>query len=63
MSLKKYFINNKVPKHQRNDIALLCDEQNIIWIIGYALSDKYKVDETTKNILKISVKHLEQDNA
>ncbi|NMC57134.1 MAG: tRNA lysidine(34) synthetase TilS [Eubacteriaceae bacterium] len=57
-SLKKYFINIKVPKQQRDKIPLLCDEENIIWIIGYALSDKYKVDEETKNILKISAKSL-----
>lgn len=57
-SIKKYFINNKVPKQQRDNILLLCDEENIIWIIGYALSDKYKVDEGTKNILKISAKSL-----
>ncbi len=63
MSLKKYFINNKVPKQRRDAIPLLCDEQNIIWIMGYALSDKYKVDEKTKNIVKISVKSLEKDDA
>ncbi|MEL7569892.1 MAG: tRNA lysidine(34) synthetase TilS [Eubacteriaceae bacterium] len=57
-SVKKYYINNKVPKQQRDNILLLCDEENIIWIIGYALSDKYKVDEGTKNILKISAKSL-----
>jgi len=59
VSLKKYFINNKIPKQQRDAIPLLCDDQNIIWIIGHALSDKYKVDEKTKNIIKISVKSME----
>jgi tRNA(Ile)-lysidine synthase len=63
VSLKKYFINNKIPKEKRDAIPILCDEKNIIWIIGYALSDKYKVDEKTKNILKVTAESLEQDDA
>lgn len=59
VSLKKYFINNKIPKEKRNSICLLCDEQNIVWIIGYALDDRYKVDSATKNIVKITVSDLE----
>jgi len=59
MSVKKYFINNKIPKEKRDEICLLCDEQNIIWIIGYALDDRYKVDSQTKNIAKITASDLE----
>jgi tRNA(Ile)-lysidine synthase len=59
VSIKKYFINNKIPKEKRDGICLLCDEKNIIWVIGYALDDRYKVDSQTKNIAKITVSDLE----
>jgi len=63
VSLKKYFINNKIPKQQRDNIPLLCDKDNIIWVIGYALNDAYKIDKNTKNIIKITVTDMERDNA
>jgi len=52
--LKDFFIDLKIPAHERDDILLLCDEEQIIWVVGYRLSDLYKVDSTTEN--KISFK-------
>ena len=46
--VKDYFIDKKIPKDLRDKIPLLVDDENIIWIIGYATSDLYKVDESTK---------------
>ncbi|MBI9014007.1 MAG: tRNA lysidine(34) synthetase TilS [Clostridiales bacterium] len=52
--LKDFLIDQKVPVHRRDDVLLLCDEEQIIWVAGYRLSDLYKVDSHTKN--KISFK-------
>lgn len=52
--LKDFFIDLKIPVHERDNILLLCDEGQIIWVVGYRLSDLYKVDERTEN--KISFK-------
>lgn len=51
--LKEYFIDIKIPKDQRDEIPLLCVENEVIWIVGYKISDKFKVTENTSNILKI----------
>lgn len=53
--LKDLFIDLKVPQDKRNDIPLLCFDDDIAWIIGYNISDKYKVDKNTKNILQIKL--------
>ena len=51
--IKDYFIDEKVPKDERDKIPLIIDEENILWVVGYRSSDLYKVTADTKNILVI----------
>lgn len=51
--LKKYFIDNKIPREKRQNIPLIAIENEIVWIIGYKTSDKFKVTENTKRVLKL----------
>jgi tRNA(Ile)-lysidine synthase len=51
--LKEYFIDNKIPRGIRNTIPLIAIENEIVWVIGYKISDKFKVTENTKSILKV----------
>jgi len=54
--LKEFMIDNKIPRDIRDKILLLAKEREIIWVIGYRISDKFKVTENTKSILKLEVK-------
>lgn len=47
--LSDYFINQKIPSLKRDHILLLCDDEHIIWIVGYRMSEKYKIDHSTQN--------------
>ena len=49
--VKNYFIDKKVPKELRDKTPLLVDDENIIWLIGYASSELYKITNETKKIL------------
>ncbi len=51
--LKEYFIDCKVPREKRSKIPLICMGNQVVWIIGDKISDKFKVTENTKSILKI----------
>lgn len=51
--LKEYLIDMKVPRELRDDIPLVCTGNEVVWIIGYKISDKFKVTENTKSALKI----------
>lgn len=51
--LKDYFIDEKIPKEERDEIELLADGKEIIWVIGKRLSEKYKITGSTKNIIII----------
>lgn len=59
--LKDYFIDKKIPREKRQTIPLLADGSHIIWILGDRISEKYKVTETTKNILKVSIMEVKKD--
>ena len=52
-SLGRYFIDEKVPKDERDQVLLLADGSHIVWIIGMRISDYYKITENTKTIIKI----------
>ena len=54
--LKEYFIDNKIPREMRDNIPLIAKGQEIVWIIGYKTSDKFKVTENTKRLLRLIYK-------
>jgi len=56
--LKKFFIDAKVPKWERGKIPLLTFKNEVYWIAGFRLSEKVKVREESKVILKISIDGL-----
>ncbi|MEG0775575.1 tRNA lysidine(34) synthetase TilS [Clostridium sp.] len=51
--LKDLFMDLKIPREQRDEIPLICFGDEIGWIVGYRISDKFKVENHTKNILEI----------
>ncbi|MTI68048.1 MAG: tRNA lysidine(34) synthetase TilS [Firmicutes bacterium] len=53
--LKDFFIDEKIPRDKRDSIPLICDDNNIIWIVGFRISELYKVTEATKRFLKIKI--------
>ena len=55
--LKNFFIDEKVDRNLRDKIPLIISNDEIIWIVGHSVSNDFKVDKTTSNILKIEVKN------
>lgn len=51
--LKEFFIDEKIPREIRDSIPLLAIDNEIVWVVGYRMSDKFKVDENTKKVLVI----------
>ncbi len=43
MKLKDYFINQKIPQDKKDEYILLCKENEVLWILGEKISEKYKV--------------------
>ena len=58
--LKDLFIDLKIPKERRDSIPLITFGDDIAWIVGYRISDKFKINKDTKNILKIKIEREEE---
>lgn len=54
-TLKKFFINEKVPAEKRDRISLIADGKEIVWIVGYRQNKAYQITEKTKKIIEIEV--------
>ena len=54
--LSKFFKDEKMSILQKEKIWLLCSANEIIWVIGKRLDDRFKAIVTTENILKIELK-------
>ena len=56
-SLKKFFNERKIPVEERGYLPLIADAAGEVYAVcGVEISEKIKVDETTKEILYIAVK-------
>ncbi len=53
--LKEYFIDRKIPAPQRGEIPLLVDAVSIVWIGGERISERVRVTERTRRVLKAEV--------
>ncbi|MFL0195153.1 tRNA lysidine(34) synthetase TilS [Clostridium sp. WILCCON 0269] len=51
--LKSLFIDLKISKNKRDKIPLVCFGNEIGWVVGYRISELFKVDKNTKDILAI----------
>ena len=55
--LKSYFINEKIIQSKRDNIPLLVDGKEVVWVIGYRMNMEYQISSDTKKILEIKVNH------
>ena len=54
--LKDYMIAEKIPKQRRDELPLLAEGSHVLWLIGYRISEYYKVEADTKHILQVCFK-------
>lgn len=52
--LSNYFVDEKIPSGQRDQIPLLAIGHEIIWIVGGRIGENYKVTEDTVRIMEIT---------
>ena len=57
-TVKAFMIDEKIPREDRDRICLLADGSHILWIVGYRVSEKYKVTEHTKTILQVQMRKV-----
>ncbi|MBE7031788.1 MAG: tRNA lysidine(34) synthetase TilS [Ruminococcaceae bacterium] len=58
--IKSVFIDEKIPKNDRNKIPLLCTGDEVVAIVGSRVSEKYKVTKDTERALVIKYGTVEE---
>jgi tRNA(Ile)-lysidine synthase len=53
--LSKFFKDQKLSLIEKENIWILCSDHKIVWIVGTRQDERFKVEETTKNIIKIQL--------
>ncbi|MBN1997553.1 tRNA lysidine(34) synthetase TilS [candidate division KSB1 bacterium] len=54
--LSDYFVDQKIPLYQRNRIPLITCKNQIIWIGGCRLDDRFKIKQKTKTVLRLQLR-------
>lgn len=50
-----YFIDEKIPLHEKENTWLLCSGKKIVWIMGQRLDDRFKITQKSRQVLKIEI--------
>ncbi len=54
--LQDFFVDEKVPRDERDSIPVIASGDSIIWIAGYRGDERFKATEATKRFLRLEFK-------
>ncbi len=52
--LSRFFTHSKVDREKRESFPVVADGDEIIWVVGLRLSERYKVTGSTKRVMRIT---------
>jgi tRNA(Ile)-lysidine synthase len=58
--LKSFLINARVPVVERGRLALVCDQEKIVWVAGVRLSDRVKLRDSTQRVLVMRAEEVDE---
>ena len=59
-SLRTYMTDAKIPNDIRDEIPVIAAGNHVMWLVGYRISEAYKIDKSTKTIVEI--KYIKETN-
>lgn len=54
-SLRRFFIDEKIPADRRDRILLLAEGSHILWVVGYRISEAYKISDSTIRVFTADI--------
>jgi len=51
-------VDEKIPRDERDIVPLLINNNEIAWVIGYRVDDRFKVDDNTKRVMRLEIRPM-----
>ncbi len=58
VKLQDFFVNAKVPRAERGRIPLVLSGDEIVWVVGYRINDRYKVSKRTRRTIRVEARRV-----
>lgn len=58
--LQDFMVDEKIPREQRDRIPLVATPDQIVWVAGYRMDDRFKVTPDTRRILRLQFQQIEE---
>jgi tRNA(Ile)-lysidine synthase len=55
--ISDFFIDEKIPVHEKEKIWLLCSGEKIVWVMGHRIDNRFKIDKNTISVIKIEIRY------
>lgn len=53
--ISDFLVDIKVPMHEKNNVYVLVSGDEIVWVVGYRIDNRFKIDEKSSSVLKIKI--------
>ena len=54
-TVKKFFVDQKVPQEERRNALVLRDDHEVLWILGHRISETFKITDFTAHAIEVSI--------
>lgn len=55
--IKDILINKKIPADTKYMFPIISDDEQILWLLGYRISENYKIDDNTQRVIRIQLEY------
>lgn len=55
--LSDFMIDEKIPLNLKEKIILVISQEEVIWVVGHRIDNRYKMTSNTQNVLVLKTKH------
>lgn len=56
--LQDFFVDEKVPRYERDAVPLLVCDGEIAWVVGHRIGDRFKLTDETRRAIRIEIIRL-----
>ncbi len=54
--LQDFMVDKKIPKFSRDSVVLVEDQEKILWVAGWEIDERAKIDNTTEVLIQLTIR-------